>query len=366
MTKRSMHTSIRIMAAIAAKDIGDAIRNRTTLSIILGTALLMLTSMALPLLLRLRSVPTAIIYDPGRSPLIRALTAREEFRVGIVDSLEELEGAVGSSAELRLGLAIPEGFGQAEERGDTTPLVLEGILPHWANSQQGAELAAYFKRQLEEASWQEIIVEIAERRAYPLAGTFGQHTMVTNAMSLVVLTIGLALVPLLLVEEKESHTLDALLVSPARYGQVLLGKALTGLFYCACAALVACAFSAKWFVHGGLLLLVLGLGAALAVALGLLMGTLIDNPSSAGLVIGLVLMLLLLPALLGGIIGDRGPKFLGTLLHWIPTGAFGEALMLATLRTAQPSDWLGPVARLAGSIAILVGLLAWRVHRIEG
>ncbi|MCU0522037.1 MAG: ABC transporter permease [Anaerolineae bacterium] len=365
MTKRSIRTSLRIVASITAKDIGDAIRNRTALSIILGSMMLMLSSMALPLLLRLRSAPTAIIYDPGRSPLIRALTAREEFRVGIADSPEELEEIVGSSAELRLGLIIPAGFGQAEEGSDTTPLVLEGILPHWANDQKGSELAAFFEAQLEEASWQDISIEITERRAYPQAGTFGQHTMMTSSMSMIVLTIGLALVPLLLVEEKESHTLDALLVSPAGYGQVVLGKALTGLFYCACASLVVYAFSARWFVHGWLLLLVLGLGAALAVALGLLMGTLIDNPASANMGVGLVLMVMLLPALLGSIIGERGPKFLRALLLWIPSGAFGEALTLTTLRTAQPSDWLAPVARLAGSIIILIGLIAWRVHRTQ-
>ena len=365
MTGHDVPTKLSIVISIAGKDIGDAIRNHATISIILGAAVLMLSSMALPLLIRLRSKPTAIIYDPGRSALIRALTAREEFSVGIVDSVEELEEAVGSSSELRLGLILPAGFAGASEGAGETPVTLEGIVPHWATARQASELASFFEEQLAQATWQEITIVIDDRRAYPVPGTFGQHTMVTSSASMVILTIGLALVPMLLVEEKESHTLDALLVSPAGYGQVVLGKALTGLFYCTCAAVVVYAFGARWFVHGWLLLLVFALGAGFAVAIGLLMGTFIDNPSSVNLGVGLLLMILLVPALLGGLIDDRAPRALSLLMDWLPSAAFGEALTLTTLRTVRPQDWLGPVARLAGGLVVAAGLIAWRVRRVQ-
>ena len=262
-------------------------------------------------------------------------------------------------------MILPAGFAGASEGAGETLALVEGIVPRWATARQASELASFFEEQLAQATWQEITIVIDDRRAYPVPGTFGQHTMVTSSASMVILTIRLALVPMLLVEEKESHTLDALLVSPAGYGQVVLGKALTGLFYCTCAAVVVYAFGARWFVHGWLLLLVFALGAGFAVAIGLLMGTFIDNPSSVNLGVGLLLMILLVPALLGGLIDDRAPRALSLLMDWLPSAAFGEALTLTTLRTVRPQDWLGPVARLAGGLMVAAGLMAWRVRRVQ-
>jgi len=41
-----------------------------------------------------------------------------------------------------------------------------------------------------------------------------------------------------MVEEKEKHTMEALLVSPASYSQIVLGKTIAGIFYCLTAAAV--------------------------------------------------------------------------------------------------------------------------------
>jgi hypothetical protein len=49
--KDRLRANLRILWAIASKDITDAIQNKTTLSIMLGVGLMMLTGMALPLLL---------------------------------------------------------------------------------------------------------------------------------------------------------------------------------------------------------------------------------------------------------------------------------------------------------------------------
>ena len=61
--------------------------------------------------------------------------------------------------------------------------------------------------------------------------------MVTTTLAIALLTIGILLSPLLIIEEKESHTFEALLVSPASFTQVIAGKALAGASYCLIAAL---------------------------------------------------------------------------------------------------------------------------------
>ena len=50
--------------------------------------------------------------------------------------------------------------------------------------------------------------------------------------------VGVFVVPTILVEEKEKHTLQAITVSPASYVDVVVGKALVGLFYALLTALI--------------------------------------------------------------------------------------------------------------------------------
>jgi ABC-2 type transport system permease protein len=47
----------------------------------------------------------------------------------------------------------------------------------------------------------------------------------------IMLTMGILLVPTLMLEEKQTRTMDALLVSPASISQVVIGKAIAGFFY---------------------------------------------------------------------------------------------------------------------------------------
>ncbi len=82
----------RIIWTIASKDITATIKNKLALSIMLGTAFVLATSAVLPLLLRVRNTPAAVVYDPGRSTILRALAASDDLRLGIVDSMDELRG----------------------------------------------------------------------------------------------------------------------------------------------------------------------------------------------------------------------------------------------------------------------------------
>ena len=49
--------------------------------------------------------------------------------------------------------------------------------------------------------------------------------LILNTVSLIMI-MGLMLVPSLLLEEKQTKTMDALLISPANIAQVVIGKAL--------------------------------------------------------------------------------------------------------------------------------------------
>lgn len=356
-------TGLRIIAAIAAKDITDAIKNRTVLSIILGTTVLMLSSLAIPWLTKLRSVPTAIVYDPGRTTLIRALTTREEFQLGFVNSQKAMAEAVASAPDVRLGLVIPEGFGQVS--GDQETVTLTGYVAHWAKPQDVEEVVAFFETQLTEASWRDVQIDVTGRTVYPPPDTFGLHTMTITTISTAMLMMGLAIVPNLLLEEKGSHTLEALLVTPARYGQIVAGKAVAGMLYALCASGIAYLFNAKWFAHPWLALGIILLGAVFAVAAGLLTGILVENPESINAWMGIGLGILLIPVFIVNLVDKETSAALYTVLTWIPTTAISRLMLVSTGPQVTSQALLPDVARLAGSAALLIGIILWRIRKTD-
>ena len=77
--------AIRIVGAIAAKDVIDAIKNRTTLSLALAMVMMMLGAQALPFLVSLSATPRLVIYDEGTSGLAERLREAGYYQVSEVD-----------------------------------------------------------------------------------------------------------------------------------------------------------------------------------------------------------------------------------------------------------------------------------------
>lgn len=353
----------RIIWAVAAKDIVDALRNKTTFSIMVGVALMMLLGMALPLLLGLKDIPTAVVYDPGQSTLIKALTARDEFRLRLVESQEEMESVLTSSPNAALGLIIPPEYRQAAGSGGAVEI--QGYYAHWADSARVASLATLFEEKLGEASWQTVHVNTEGHIIYPAYDSSGQLSMLSLSTSIILVTMGFSLVPLLMVEEKETHTFDALLVSPASLGQVVIGKAIAGSVYCLAAAAVVFAFNAKLIVHWEVVILAALLGAAFAVAVGLLMGALFDNPATLGLWTGLLAIVLIVPTILGFLSGAKLPAIVQTVVPWIPSVALSKLFTLSMAGNFPAAAlWTNTVALLGAALIVYV-LVVWRVRRAD-
>jgi ABC-type transport system involved in multi-copper enzyme maturation permease subunit len=355
--------SIRITLAVAAKDITDAVKNRTTLSIMLGVGFMMLVSMALPLLLGQSRTPAAVVYDPGISTLIRGMTTRSEFRLRLVDSQEELEATVAGSPQLMLGIVIPASFQQAEGSGGE--IEMDGYFAHWANSDKVAELVAFFEDEFSRASGQTVHIAVAGHAVYPSSELGLQPSLLAMNLTMLLLVVGLALVPYLLIEEKETRTFEALLVSPARFGQVVAGKALAGVFYCLCAAVVIFLFSTRWIVHWELVALAFLLGAAFAVAAGLLMGIVSENPTTVNLWVGLLVMLLLVPMLLAELASAGLPVVVQGILPWVPSVAMAKLTRFSMMVAVPAGDVWSNAGVLAAESLVFYALVMWRVRRSD-
>jgi len=359
----NLRESIRITLAIAAKDIADAVKNRTTLSIMLGVAVMMLSAMILPLLLGLRRTPAAVVYDPAKSTLVRGLTTRSEFRLRLVDSQDELESTVAGSPEVMLGIVIPAGFQQAEGSGGE--IEMDGYFVHWANPDRVAELAAFFEEELGAASWQAVHINVAGHALYPSSEPGLQPFLLAMNLTVLLLVVGLALVPYLLIEEKETHTFDALLVSPARFSQVVAGKALAGVFYCLCAAVVVFMFNARWIVHWEIAALAFLLGAAFAVAVGLLLGIVSENPATINLWVALLLMLLLVPTLLAELASARLPAVVQEIVPWMPSVVMAKLIGFSMVGAVPAGDIWSNAGILAVESLVFYALVVWRVRRSD-
>lgn len=354
---------MRILWAIALKDIADAVCNKMTLSIMLGVGFMMLSSMALPLMLGLKNTPTAIVYTAEKSTLVRGLTTRDEFKLRLADSAQDMQDAVGESTTLVLGLVLPSEFHKAAGSGEIVQV--EGVAPHWANPAEAAELAAFFEQELSKASWQTIKINVAGNAAYPPLDADGQPFMIAMNFSLMIFIMGLSLAPYLLIEEKETHTFDALMVSPASFSQVVMGKALAGIFYCLTAAVIVFLFNDKVFVHWEIAILAVVLGALFAVSVGLLAGAISENQATINLWMGLMSMGLLLPIFLDRFTSSRLPAIVQAITPWIPSVAFHKLLACSMAGNLDDAPIWSNAAILAGAALIVLTLVVWQVRRSD-
>jgi ABC-2 type transport system permease protein len=363
-TGRTLKNNLRIIFAIASKDIQEAIKNRITLSIMLGVTMLMVTSLAIPLLARINRKPTALVYDPTRSTFFRALTTSDDFRVGVMDNQEELEERLLSSTTPALGLVVPADFQPGQQGSTAVGVVLEGYYAHWSDPAQIAQTAAFFEEQLSKLAWQKVGINLDEHVLYP-SEVMGWPFLVAMTLSIILMTVGIALTPLLLIEEKETHTFEALLVSPASFSHVVVGKGLVGIFYCMLGVVVAVLFNLNLILSWPLLLLGIFLGAAFSVSVGLLMGALIENPATLNLWMVVVMLVMLLPTTLGSISGSRLPEWLKTILYWFPSWIMNRTFSYSMAVNMPWMDVARDMLVLLGIVLLLLGLVIWRIRHSE-
>jgi ABC-2 type transport system permease protein len=249
---------LHIVWAIALKDILDALRNKVVISLILALGIMLLMPKTLALILESPHT-TVPVYDLGDSRLTAALEDSAEFELRRADSIQELEGWLGNTLDPQMGLVIPADFDQVLESGGRPEM--DGYVS-WANRAKASGLASNLERQFAELLGQPVRVNVWGHIVYPPPDAALMPGMATIIAVTLVLVMGLQLVPVLLFEEKQTRTLDALLVSPASIAQVVVGKALAGAFYVLVAAGVVFAVNRAEVVHWEVaLLFVLGIGS---------------------------------------------------------------------------------------------------------
>jgi ABC-2 type transport system permease protein len=355
-----LRQNVRIILAIGGKDIVDALKNRTLLVVALGVLLLMLTGPALSLLIN-RDRLTLVMFAPAGLGTFQSLEGRDDLRLVMVDSMEQLSATILQPSQTIMGVVVPSEQGLDPVDG----LVFEGYIAHWVKESKMRDQVAFFESALSEATGISVRINIEGNKLYPSQSDSYQFTMVSLSLMIMILLMGLALVPYLFIEEKENHTLEALLVSPASFWQLVVGKMIAGTLYCLVAATIVLLFNYRLVTHWELMLPTLLLAILFAVAVGLLLGMLFDNAASLGLWTSLLTIVLVLSPMLHTMGAGKIPAALQTVFSWLPSSIIYKLIVLSMLGEVpiQPV-WQGMLL-LVGTTLVLCMLVVWRIRRTD-
>jgi ABC-2 type transport system permease protein len=362
MKSFSFRQKAHITLAIAAKDILDALKNRTILALAFGILVMMLSTKALPFLLALQDIPALAIYDPSELLLYESLQNRTDLKLVRVDSLQELKSLLVDNSELFIGLVVPPDIDLVSGGEEVH---LDGYYPNWASPVRVQERTVFFEDTLNTATGAQIQIVLSGNTVYPTSEPVFRLLMITQSSSLMILLVGIILVPYLFLDEKEQRTMDALLVSPASFNQLVAGKALAGFFYCLVAAGVVLLFNFRYVVHWDLTLLAILLGSTFAVLAGLLLGILVDSQASLGLWSGVFVLLLLGPSMVKSFYRSQLPTAVDALLNWTPGTAFNNLLKISMYRPVPAGLVLKDIVVLVLVSALLFALILWRVRGMD-
>jgi len=352
----------RVILVIARKDIVDAVKNLYILFCLvlpIGVSLLLRLIFAGPDDL---GTLTVAVYDPTGSHLVTELRALPQVHLLEVDTAQQLTAEVERNAVG--GLALPVNLDAAVDAGEQPEITV------YLNRQRGGGGMAAFQRLVEQQVWAMtgrampvhiVWADVAAPAGLQTEGTLRLDLYLITLFLVVVLAMtGAFVVPLLLVEEKEKHTLEFLLVSPAGPAEVVAGKALTGLVYSLLIAGILITLNQGWVGDWPVALLAVLLGALFTVAVGLLMGSIFRTTMQVNTWSSIVMLVLMVPSWLTVL---RIPTALEAALRLIPTHYLVEVLKLALAGESSLVRVWDDLALLLASVVFAFAAVVWVLRR---
>jgi ABC-2 type transport system permease protein len=354
--------NLRVVAAIARKDIVDAIRNRYLLTALMTPLFVALLFRVLLPGVNTRSILTIVVHDSGNSVLLAQLRAAPQITLVEAGSAAATAGEVEKRKAVG-GLVVPANF-DADVAAGTQP-----ELTIYVNNKKSTFEIAAFRRLLDQqvlslvehpAPASLVWIDVGKEPSQQTGGLDLSQTLLPLLLLMAFAMTGALVVPLLLVEEKEKRTLDFLLTSPASLTEIITGKALTGGVYSLLIAAVLMATNHKLIGNWPLTSLIILLGLLFVVAIGLLMGSLFHNTMQVNTWASLVLFVLLAPSF-----PSPGlPPALEMAMRFIPTYYIVEALKLSLAGNASSRIW-GHLAVVFVCTILAFSAATWALRRTQ-
>ncbi len=354
----------RLIWAIAAKDVADGFKSKTILTIVLTVLFIIALYKLTPMATGLLGAPYVWMYDAGDSALGAMLENSRNIDVRRFHSQSEMEQYLTRGGEPELGLVIPAGFDNVLATAGQPQL--DGYVAHWVSPSQAEGLKVLVEGEITALAGKPVSINLEGHRVYPPpdAPSFGVGMWACMTLVFVLITIGLNLVPTMMVEEKQTRTLEALLVSPAGHWHVTIGKAVAGLVYSLAGIAVIFAFNANLVTQWGFALLAALSGAMLMIPAGLLMGTFFEVKQAMAVWLNVLMVALIVPVPISGMAMDL-PAMVNNALRWYPTVALSRLFQMSMSNQAPFAEWGLDLALVLGPALVLLAAVAWRLQRVN-
>lgn len=348
----------RVVLTLAAKDTVEAFKNKTTLTMILGLVMMMVTVEALPLLLKLDDRPRLAIYDAARTGLADTLRQQGAVQVLEMRSEADLLAAAREASGPLTAVSLPSNWPDS-----SGPLQIQGYFGHWLSGRTQEQLVAEVAQGLTAVTHRQITIQ--PQTVYPSLENGGHSLMVALGLVLAIMLITSIVVPYLILDEKTAHTLELLRVSPASMNQILLGKGLAGVVLGLLAAAVLLGFNLALVNLWGLMLLAVLSTVFVGVGLGLLVGTWVESEGSVQLLVSLLAIVLMFPLLLVFARNNPLPEWLQQVLAWLPSTAAFELMRLSFGNDGSLALVMPRVTAVLLAMVLVFAAAAWRLHNWE-
>jgi ABC-type Na+ efflux pump permease subunit len=354
---------LNIIWTIAWKDIRDSIKNRVIISQIVAVTLILLSVKGLSWAIQPPYIPI-MVFDPGNSSLTQALDDSPDFSVQRAVSLEELQSVIGNMGfglGPELGIEVLSDGNQLQ--GSKNEVTVNGYIS-WANRTKAPRLKTEFESAFKELTGQVIIVNLEGNIISPPAEIGLLGGIVTMFSVMIVLLMGVILVPTLMLEEKQTHTVDALLVSPAGINQVVIGKAIAGFFYILVTAIIVYTIYWTGVVHWSLTLLFVFGAGLFSVGIGLLLGLVFKNQQEMTGWLSMII-LLIIGSIFAVLISLDMPNWLDTIIQWLPSVALARIFWASFSTQVLFTQILKNLSIVIVTSGILYGIITWRLRLLD-
>ena len=294
---------LRSVLAIARKDALDILLDKAKIAALAAPIALTLLWLLISKVI-VAHPTTLLVYNPGQSRLEQVVSsAFSSTQITQASSPDQVSAAFGPNGASKktsydVGLVIPADFEQSVRAGGP-PQVSLYLNGSNISPQQGTLLQAAIVSYARAVATPAPPVDLAVATINPAskaAAVLTLSTFYSQVAFALSFFVSLTLLPGLLIEEKEKKTLRMLMVSPASFGDVLLGKVLVVFVYQLALSSVMMGVLGGFSGDVQLVLTYMLAGTCLALAVGLLVGSLLQTAGAAGGVETLAIFAFIIPA----------------------------------------------------------------------
>jgi ABC-2 type transport system permease protein len=364
----------RAIWAIARKDALDLLLNKSTLGGLLFPILMSLIWLLLSIVIGNRTTEV-LVYNPGSSNIAQvAMAALPSPEVTQASSAEEVTAAFSpngahKATRYAVGLVVPADFDNSVRAG-THPQLQLYLNGNTVNAQTEALIQAAITNYGRALANQQPPVDLTTTVINPPSNTNAEMELrgVYAPLALLLsLIVGTTFVPQLLIEEKEKKTLRMLMVTPASFEDILLGKLLVVLVYQLILTVVVLAILGAFTGQIALVVLYALLGGCFSLALGLLFGAVFDTVSAAAAVEGPVIIIYIIASIFVGPLGEllsNSPAI--RVAKALPTYYIADGVYNASQKLGSFGSNLLDIGVILGSTIVLLVVSAWVLRRQDG